>query len=173
MRFSFPLRRAAAALAASLALAACQDVQCPLSMTPPPEFSLAFSTDTLPDPAAGFRRAEWRSAYLVRYATTDFQSPTDTLRQPWATVGQRPVLAVYASGQHPPQFAVPQSGPAAQPGSYRLVVPAAGRQYDINNIVLTQESGKSRCDGYRITRREATVNGQLRDGLTSPPLLTK
>ena len=57
--------------------------------------------------------------------------------------------------------------------SFRLVVPAASRTYDINNVVLQEEPGKNRCDGSRLTRREATVNGQLRDGLNTPPVLTR
>ena len=125
--------RKALILAAALTLPACEQLACPANMTAPPEFMLAFSTDTLPGPGVGFRRAEVRSAYLVRYAADNFQQPTDTLRQPTATSGTRPVLAVYADGQHPPQFAVPRNGTAAHPGSYRLVVPAANRQYDINN----------------------------------------
>ena len=57
--------------------------------------------------------------------------------------------------------------------SFRLVVPAAGRSYDISNVVLEQKPGESRCAGERVTRREATVNGQQRDGLNTPPILSK
>jgi hypothetical protein len=53
------------------------------------------------------------------------------------------------------------------------VVPAANRTYDINNVVLKQEAGETRCSGYQSTRREATVNGQFRDGLNTPPELTR
>lgn len=52
-------------------------------------------------------------------------------------------------------------------------MPAANRTYDISNVVLKKEPGKNRCDGYRITRRKATVNGQLRDGVNIPPVLTR
>ncbi|MBJ6111000.1 hypothetical protein JAO73_18400 [Hymenobacter sp. BT523] len=174
MMFSFSIRLALAGLTIASALTACEQVTtCPLAIPAPAVLPLALSTDTLPAPGVGFRKAEWRTAYLVRYATNDFQRPIDTLRQPAATKGNRPVLFVYANGQDPPQFGVPQSGPDAQSESYRLVIPAANRQYDINNIVLTTEPGRSQCDGYRITSRHVTVNGQVRDALASPPLLTK
>ncbi len=175
MSFAFLLRRLVATLTTAAALPACQQV-CPPNMTSPPTFMLAFSADTLGSAGLGFRRAEVRSAYLVRYATADFQQPTDTLRQPTAATplnSTKPILAIYYSAGHPPQFAVPDYGTQQSGTSYRLVVPAANRTYNINNVILTQEPGKNRCDGYRITRREATVNGQRLDGLNNPPELKK
>lgn len=156
-----------------LAAAGCS---CPYDSPPPPEFMLAFSTDTLAPGGVGFRRAELRTAYLVRYSAADFQSLIDTLRQPTAATANatKPVFPIFYPSGHPPQFAVPayvSQNTFAR--SFRLVVPAASRTYDISNIVLTQEPGKDRCDGYRITRREATVNGQLRDGFNTPPVLTR
>ncbi|MCI1189378.1 hypothetical protein MON38_18290 [Hymenobacter sp. DH14] len=175
MFLSVPLRRLTAGLAAAVALPSCQQT-CPLNMSPPPAFMLAFSTDTTETSGLGFRRAELLSAYLVRYAAADFQQPLDTLRQPSASTplnNPKPVLAIYYSAGHPPQFAVPDYSTQSSGPGYRLVVPAANRTFDISNIVLQQAPGENRCDGYRITRREATVNGQLRDGLNTPPLLTK
>ena len=137
---------------------------------------LAFSTDTLANGGLGFRRAEVRTAYLVYYATADFQQPTDTLRQPTGRVAvgsTKPVLVIYYGAGYPPQFAVAGYSQPSAPKSFRLVVPAATRQYDIGNIILEESPGKSRCDGYRITRREATVNGQRVDGISNPPELTK
>ena len=175
MSFYLPLRRLTAVLAAAVALPACQQI-CPLNMAPPPVFMLAFSADTATTNGVGFRRAEVRSAYLVRYTTADFQQPTDTLRQPTPQTplnNTKPVLAIYYGAGHPPQLPLPDNG-NQQPGrSYRLVLPAANRTYDINNIVLKEELGKTRCEGYRITRREATVNGQLFDGLNNPPEIKK
>lgn len=176
MPFSVPLRRLTAVLAAALALPACQQQPCPLNMSAPPTFMLAFSTDTAESSGLGFRRAEVRSAYLVHYRTADFQQPLDTLRQPSALISPnstKPVLAIYHGTGHPPQFAVPDFATAQAGQSCRLVVPAANRTYDITNVVLKQEPGETNCAGYRITRREATVNGQLRDGLTTPPELTR
>ena len=175
MNFSLPLRRLAVLLTAAVALPNCQQT-CPLNMAPPPAFMLAFSTDTLESSSLGFRRAEVRSAYLVRYRTATFQQPLDTLLQPSASTlnSTKPVLAIhYYLAGHPPQFAVPDNGTPQAGQSYRLVVPAARRTYDISNVVLKQEPGETRCAGDRITRREATVNGQLRDGLITLPELTR
>lgn len=137
---------------------------------------LAFNTDTAKSSGFGFHRTEVHSAYLVRYGTADFQQPTDTLRQPAPTTplnGTRSVLAIYYGAGEPPQFAVPDYGNQQRALSYRLVVPAANRTFDISNVVLKQEPGKDRCDGYRLTHREATVNDQLRDGVNTPPVLTR
>jgi hypothetical protein len=175
MNISLLLRRLTAVLAAAVALPACQQT-CPLNMAPPPTFMLAFSTDTTESSGLGFRRAEVRSAYLVRYRTASFQQPLDTLLQPTPLTPRnttKPLLAVYYSAGHPPQFAVPDNGTPLADQSFRLVVPAANRTYDINNVVLKQEAGETRCSGYQITRREATVNGQFRDGLNTPPELTR
>jgi hypothetical protein len=175
MSFFLSLRRLAAVLAAAAALPACQQT-CPLGMAPPPTFMLAFSADTLTSSGVGFRRAELRSAYLVRYNDAEFQSLIDTLRQPSASTANstKPVFPIYYPPGHLPQFGLPDFvSQNASSRSFRLVVPAANRTYNISNIVLTQEPGESRCDGYHLTRREANVNGQLRDGLATQPILTK
>lgn len=176
MLFSFPLRRLTAVLAAAVALPACQ-LNCPDNMAPLPVFMLAFSTDTVQGTGVGFRKAEVRSAYLVRYRDADFQSMDDTLRQPTAGTANsnKPILGIYYRPGYPPQFDLPTfERQNIYARSFRLVVPAANRTYDINNVVLKQEPSKSRCGGgERLTRREATVNGQLRDGLNTPPLLTR
>ena len=168
------LRHLAGLLAAAAALPACQQT-CPLGMAPPPSYMLAFSTDTTENSSAGFHRNELRSAYLVRYRTANFQQPLDTLRQPTPLTlnSNTPVLVVYYPTGHLPQFAVPDNGTPLADQSFRLVVPAVNRTYDISNIVLKQEPGANRCDGERLTRREALVNGQLREGLNTPPVLTK
>lgn len=175
MLLSLPLRRLLAVLTASVALPACQQT-CPANMSPPPTFMLAFSVDTLASTGVGFRKAELRSAYIVRYRDADFQSMDDTLRQPTAATANstKPVFGIYYGSGYPPQFALPDfERQNTFAHSFRLVVPAANRIYDINNVVLKEEPGKNRCDGYHLTRREATVNGQLRDGVNTPPVLTR
>jgi hypothetical protein len=175
MRLTSPSRRLLAVLAAAVALPACQQT-CPANMAPPPRFMLAFSTDTLASTSVGFRKAEVRSAYIVRYRDADFQSMDDTLRQPTAATAKstKPTFGVYYQPGRPPQFDLPDfERQNIYALSFRLVVPAANRTYDISNVVLKQEPGETRCAGERLTRREATVNGQLRDGLNTPPLLTK
>ena len=176
MRFSLSLRHLTVVLAAAMTLPACQQI-CPANTSPPPAFTLAFSTDTATSSSPGFRRAELRTAYLVRYSGADLQSLIDTLRQRTAAMPQnstKPILYIFYGVGYPPEFYLPdfvsQNNFAR---SFRLVVPAANRTYDVTNIVLKEEPGKNRCDGSRLTRREATVNGQLRDGLNTPPVLTR
>ncbi|GAB3579077.1 hypothetical protein [Hymenobacter daeguensis] len=158
---------------AFVALAACS---CPPAGPPPPTFMVAFSADTLSSTGVGFRQAEVRSAYIVRYGSTDFQPLIDTLRQknaPSAPATQ-PIFVVLHGKNYPTQFSLPEyvrQNVSAR--SYRLVVPAAGRTYDITNVVLEQANGSGRCASPYVSRREATINGQLRDGLKTPPELTK
>jgi hypothetical protein len=169
MHSDLPLCRRIGALL--IVLAGCS---CPPNATAPPQFTLAFSDDTLNSSSVGFRRAEIRSAYLVRYANTDFQQLIDTLRQPTAFLGTKPTLAIYYRAQYPAQFALPDFVSQYKTAhSYRLVVPAANRSYDITNVILEQTAGSKRCDNDRLNRSEANINGQQRNGLNQIPELTK
>ncbi|MDO7849648.1 hypothetical protein Q5H92_25015 [Hymenobacter sp. M29] len=159
--------------AAMLVLAGCS---CPKGEPPPPQFMLAFSPDTLSSSGLGFRRAETRSAYLVRYGDEALQSLLDTLRQPTpATLKSATALfLVYYMKDQPAQFALPAFvRQNVNAHSFRLVVPAANRSYDITNIVLEQTAGSGRCSVSHVSRNEALVNGQRRDALIQPPQLTK
>ena len=84
------------------------------------------------------------------------------------------MFPVFYGPAHAPQFAlndyVSQNVFAR---SFRLVVPAAGRTYDITNVVLEQTASSERCAAPHLSRREATINGQRRDGLYNTPELTK
>ena len=173
MRRSFYLR-CAEVVAVGLLATGCN--MCEEPDLPPPQLALAFSTDTLASGGIGFRLAEIRSAYLVRYATADFQQPLDTLRRPVPNTGARQVLQIEYSYQRPPQFEVPVG--VAQnvvARSFRLEVPAANRRYDITDVVLETETlyADQPCPSYRPVRREALVNGQRRDGIGQAPELTK
>ena len=113
-------------------------------MGPLPTFILAFSADTATSNGLGFRRAEVRSAYLVRYRDADFQSMDDTLRQPTAATAssRNPVFVIYYRPGFPPQFDLPAfERQNIYARSFRLVVPAANRTYAITNVVLKQEPG--------------------------------
>ena len=156
-----------------LAAAGCS---CPKNEPPPPQFMLAFSADTLAPGGVGFRKAEIRTAYLVRYRAADFQSFVDTLRQPTAATrnSTKPVFPVFYGPAHAPQFALDEYvSQNVFARSFRLVVPAASRTYDINNVVLEQTASSGRCAAPHLSRREATINGQRRDGLYNTPELTK
>ncbi|WP_310395946.1 hypothetical protein [Hymenobacter sp.] len=124
----------------------------------------------------GFRLSEIRSAYMVRYASADFQQPLDTLRRPVPNVGARQSLQIEYSYQRPPQFEVPVNvGQNVVARSFRLEVPAANRRYDITDVVLETETlyADQPCPNYRLVLRNALVNGQRRDGISQAPELTK
>ncbi len=141
----------------------------------PDSFPLAFGADTVRSNGTGFRRAEVRSAYLVRYATTDLQQPLDTLHANTGRGGGRLFLDVYypSSSDGRPGFDLRGSSSRSDAHSFRLLVPAAGRTYDITAVVLEYATGPGKCPEYRVTRREATINGQRREALTSIPELSK
>ena len=140
----------------------------------PNSFLLAFSTDTLSPTGVGFRRAEIRSAYLVEYATATLQQPLDTLHPNTGRPGPGRFLEVYyGTGRQAPMFELRGAGRRADAQSFRLVVPAGGRRYNITNVVLEFATGPGKCPEYTVTRKEATVNGQRREALGEIPGLTK
>ncbi|MCR5887271.1 hypothetical protein LRS06_05650 [Hymenobacter sp. J193] len=116
--------------------------------------SLAFSTDSLG--GQGFRRAELRSAYVVRYQDDALTQPLDTLRQPtslrvyWpqAMLSLLPVANINS----------PTYSNWALPQSYRLVVPAAARTYDINALEVKTSESNCGCTETTLTRFE--LNGK-------------
>ncbi|MBF9143785.1 hypothetical protein [Hymenobacter properus] len=162
------------ALAAGLA--ALTGCSCGYNEPPPPQFMLAFSPDTLTSAGVGFRRVEIRSAYLVRYDDANLQTMLDTLRQPTPATAKSTtaLFPVYYMKDQPAQFVVPAFvRQNVNARSFRLVVPLANRSYDITNVVLEQTAGSGRCSAPRVSRKEATVNGQRRDALNQVPQLTK
>lgn len=129
---------------------------CYMADTGPPQFGLAFSTDTL-GTGGGFRKAEAFSAYLVRYRGADFSQPQDTL---WAkNQRQGPNVFYYVDRTMFCNF--PAVGGATDPQSYRLEVPAARKRYDISAIAL-EYGGTTDCS-RTIARLDALINGQRVD----------
>ncbi|AII51344.1 hypothetical protein [Hymenobacter sp. APR13] len=114
---------------------------------------MRFDTDSL---NGGFRWAEVRSAYVVRYTLNNYQQPLDTMRR------QRDSSFNFYSRD----FDLPLSGFLPRPGgslrfeqySYRVLVPAAQRQYDVTNIELAFEEGKGCCACSQLTRRRFQLN---------------
>ena len=155
-----------------LALVAACD--CPKADPPPPVFSLAFSADTANASGRGFRRAEVRSAYLVRYATADFRQLLDTLRQRRPRFIDEQTLDIgYYPGQPLRFYLNDRISNSVFARSFVLVLPAAARRYSITNLVIAQEVGSGRCPDTRTTRNEATVNGQVLSALGALPELSK
>lgn len=118
------------------------------------ELALQFDTDSL---NSGFRWAEVRSAYVVRYTLNNYQQPLDTVRRQ-----RNSPFGFYSD-----DFGLTLNGLfSARPGgglrysqySYRVVVPVAQRQYDITDIELAFEEGKGCCPCSRLTRRRFQLN---------------
>lgn len=135
---------------------------CDCSSSPDYDLStFAFSADSLG--GTGFRREELRTAYLVTYAQPSFQGLRDTVRQrsastpPIALGNIFPVDYSFSAAPNAAEFSL-----YTHPGlSYRIVVPATGRAYEIDNIskVFADREGDG-CNCEEIKEQRFTVDGQ-------------
>ena len=145
-------------LGASVGLSSC----CDCSAGPDyEELHFAFSADSLG--GTGFRRADLRTAYLVTYAQPSFQGSRDTARQrlastpPTALGNFFPVDYLLQASPNAAAFSL-----YAHAGlSYRIVVPAAGRAYEIDNVsqVFADRQGDG-CNCDEIKEQRFTIDGQ-------------
>ncbi|MBC8082677.1 MAG: hypothetical protein H7Z21_05640 [Hymenobacter sp.] len=158
-----------------LAGCGCNNVDCVSCNLEEYRVLLRFSPDSLQ--GSGFRRSEANSAYVVRYANQDFSGARDTIRQ---ELRRESYLNFYANGLDLSTLPAPAgatgsiTGPFPQ-GSYRIVVPALSRQYDISGFDVAGETGDGCCACYRNTRRRFTLNGQYvtADGAPGITALTR
>jgi hypothetical protein len=124
--------------------------------------TLRFNPDSLGGP--GFRRAEVGSAYVVRYAAT-LSSPIDTLRQRPAGSNSAPEAEFLALDRQSFNLYLPINTRAGQAvSSYRLVVPAATRRYDLTDLDVKTSTSKGPCSCSGIDRLDFSLNGQRQDG---------
>ncbi|MCC2547624.1 hypothetical protein LJY25_14305 [Hymenobacter sp. BT175] len=128
----------------------------------PAEIALRFSPDSLS--GQGFRRAEVRSAYLIRYAGT-LTNTIDTLRQrPGGLPPIGTLESLYISEGAGASLWLRRYTYANQPiSSYRLVVPAASRQFDVTDIDIQAKASKG-CGCVSVERLDFSLNGQRKDG---------
>ncbi|RFP65783.1 hypothetical protein D0N36_07590 [Hymenobacter lapidiphilus] len=125
---------------------------------------VAFRTDTLG--GSGFRRAELRDAYIVRYTGRNLTGPTDTIRQ-GPQPGREP-LSFYGGSfgfqQLPPlPNLLHTSGTTTYhftDYSYRVVVPATKQQFTFSELETATDPGRGCCACLRNTRRRFVFNGQ-------------
>ena len=145
-------------LGATVGLSSCCDCSAGPDYT---ESNFAFSADSLG--RTGFRRDELRTAYLVTYAQPGFQGLRDTTRQrsastPPAAIGSFfPVDYSFRASPNAAEFSL-----YAHPGlSYRIVVPAVGRVYEIDNVsqVFADREGDG-CNCEEIKEQSFTIDGQ-------------
>jgi hypothetical protein len=167
------MRRLLTLLLLSLLSTGLMGIGCCDCFNPTTDLSLEFSADSLG--GAGFRRAEWRSAYVVRYEAT-LTEPIDTLRQalPGATSpAGGSYLYVLEGGSGPVAWLDSRWAGSKPVGSFRVLVPAAGRTYDLTDIDLKTTGGGGRCGCYRIERFNFSLNGQRITGKSGVAQLTK
>jgi|GEM_PF-3022455 len=137
---------AAASLLALTALGGCCLGEC-LGLDERATVYFQFSSDTLAA-GAGFRQAEVRSTYVVRYLDAGLMQPRDTLR--WLAapgVGQQ----LFVTDQRHFQLDFVGDSAVGPVGSYRIAVPAAGRRYDLRNLLVptTRQRCRNGCDRAR------------------------
>lgn len=118
---------------------------------------LRFDLDSLNQ---GFRRAELRNAYVVRYSAPSFATPLDTVRDRASQAQQldfyanRGVLLNYLFERRP------NSTQNFTEYNYAVVLPQASRRYLVSELELAGETRGSRCCScYRNTRKRLRLDG--------------
>jgi hypothetical protein len=143
---------AAGLLATALAGCGCGTIDCDSCLAE--GLSLRFDSDSL---SGGFRWAELRSSYVVRYPLNDYQQPLDTVRRQPGTFFSM-YSADFGLSLHELFRPRPGGGLRFDQYSYRIVVPGAQRQYDVTNIELAFKQGKGCCACSQLTRRRFQLN---------------
>ncbi|UOG75681.1 hypothetical protein MTX78_03585 [Hymenobacter tibetensis] len=137
---------------ALLAGCGCGTVDCDACI--PEGFALRFDADSLNN---GFRWADLRSTYVVRYALNNYQQPLDTaqLRSGYGYRDIRATFVLSFNGLFPPRAGeyLP-----VETHSYRIVIPAAQRQYDVTNIALSYKEGTGCCACDQLIRSRFHLN---------------
>jgi len=116
--------------------------------------SFTFSADTLT--TTGFRQAELRSLYVVQYSDNRLTRPTDTLRlapapQPKLLLFDKRRIQLLFTGDSASHF----------PSYYRIVLPAANRQFDVQKVVVAlKTSTPCRTTCQDATGVSFTLNGR-------------
>ena len=115
---------------------------------------LRFDLDSLHQ---GFRRAETRGTYVVRFAQPGFGQPIDTVRENAGQSG----LNFYSYGIALNYLFKPLgsvNGPVGY--SYAIVLPALQRRYQLTDLELAGEMRGDRCcQCYRNTHKRLRLDG--------------
>jgi hypothetical protein len=116
--------------------------------------SFIFSADTLTN--TGFRQAELRSLYVVQYSNNSLTRPTDTLR---LAPAMPPLLLLFDKRRI--QLLFTGDSISHSPSYYRIVLPAANWQFDVQQVVLALEtSARCRTTCQDVTGVSFTLNGR-------------
>lgn len=163
MKISFANRAFIIALfaAGSVALDGCGDKCAGVNCAPCNAFTddivVVFDRDSL---RGGFRKAEIDGGYAVRYTAPGFTAPIDTVRQ--ARNGADFYHGLISLGMLPwPKLLAGTSPRSLAAYSYRFVLPAPNRTYDLGSVELQTGPGntESCCSCGENVRRRFTLNG--------------
>jgi hypothetical protein len=136
----------------------CEGVNCAPCTTDVDDVQVVFDLDSA---GTGFRAAELRGAYVVRYKRPGFGAARDTVRR-LATPGNgfgRYYLALFQL-RWPRAVAGSYVVDTLQAHNYRVVLPAANRQYNLADLELrSQISTEGCCACPRNVRRRLLLNG--------------
>lgn len=137
----------------ALGLSSCNNRSCDCCFDEDENFvSSQFDSDSL---SQGFREAELRGAYAVRYASPCFTTALDTAyRQPASHRGSTGFAGFSATLNT-------MFPGATQPSSaYALVLPQLGRRYQLTDIeVAGERRGNRCCKCYVNTRKRLRLDG--------------
>lgn len=155
-------------LALSTALPA--GCNCPDADVAPLQFTLQFSTDTL-GAGHGFRTAEIRDSYLVRYKDNQFRELADTLRAVVRTsysYFDDSLRIYYPAPGLPPQFSLPSSYhdfyAASGYGSAKSFVLRVGPSvFRLNDFKIDERTTGLLCPQTHQDHYFAALNGQRID----------
>ncbi|MCC3158038.1 hypothetical protein LJ737_12380 [Hymenobacter sp. 15J16-1T3B] len=123
--------------------------------------NLAFSVDSLS--GRGYRRAELRTAYVVRYTDRQARQVLDTLRQP------NGITLYWPQGQLGLLYVAAPTAALAPAHSFRVVVPAAARAYNLTEVDVRVDHDKCGCTNAYL--RGLTIDGQRRETTSTTQVL--
>ncbi|TGE07675.1 hypothetical protein [Hymenobacter fodinae] len=118
-----------------------------------------FDTDTTAT-GRGFRKQEVQSAYVVLYLGAGLTQPTDTMRQMPGNRTLNPnILTIFNNPPNSLQLSFREAGTGGYL-SYRIVVPASQRSFDIADGALDLKENNDRCKSVYVQQIRFTLDGQ-------------
>lgn len=139
---------------------------CPDYDLAPVQFTLKFNTDTL-GASRGFRTAELRESYLVRYEDNNFLTLVDTVRAFSETLPRDGFQLYFPGPGFPPQLYLPSSYPNRYNTGYQTVqsfsLHVGSAIFRLNSFDLQQSKHGLYCPETHVDHYFATLNGQRID----------
>ncbi|OGX84715.1 hypothetical protein [Hymenobacter glacialis] len=135
----------------------CGSIECDCDAGSASDVVVSFDQDSL---QSGFRAAEIRGAYAVRYVRPGFLTPLDTARQVLASTNFNSTNYISLQTlRWPANPTLPTAGEAFTSYNYRLVLPNASRSYSISELEVATGAGSGCCGCPFNIRRRFVLNG--------------